>query len=153
MLEQMDTGLQVLQPEKISQAPHLVRAEMFHMKQLSNLPEHMMTIYLTMGPAYALMENDAPIAAAGVILGQPGLGSAWAMIPPAIRKRPFTLHRATLRALSMIIADHNLRRVDYIIDPQDEIAAKWAARLGFEYEGTLRAFFFDHDAWLCAWVK
>jgi hypothetical protein len=154
-----NTALQVLRSEEsASWAITIRKADFHHVKLLNeilraNVPDFVLSMYCMTGKAYIAMENDEPIAAAGVILAQPGLGSAWGMITDRAKQMPFMLHRAVSRALWNIIQDNRLRRVDYIVDPLKPTAVHWARRLGFEYEAKMKAFYPDgRPALLYAWI-
>lgn len=128
----------------------------FHMKHgrtLSTQPDFVLEMYQQNGVGYTALVDNEPIAASGIMLTGNGNGSAWGMITDRARSMPFMLHRAVIPRLYDVIARHQLRRVDYIVDSWKPTAMAWAKRLGFTFEGEMRAFYPDgHSAYLFAWI-
>jgi len=110
---------------------------------LSDLPDKILDMYLKQGEGYTALLNGEPIAACGVMLTGTGMGSAWGLITDKARRMPILLHKNVSRVLRNIIARHELRRVDMIVDCENQAAIDWAERLGFEYEGRMKNFYAD----------
>lgn len=124
-----------------------------HGQALSNCPDTVLLLYANCGEAYTALLEGKPVAAGGIILGMPGLGSVWAMITERAKTMPFMLHRQFARRLDDVIKRHKLRRVDYIVDPEKPENVTWCLRLGFRREGIMTAFYPDgHAALYCAWI-
>lgn len=90
------------------------------------------------GPAYTMVEDDTPIAAAGVYIMWPGVGEAWMHLSEyVVTKRPLALYRFTDRVLTSIIRDYNLRRVQAPICRKMQVNRRFVESLGFMAEGTM----------------
>jgi hypothetical protein len=133
-------ALQVLRPE---QRIEIVKFSVKHGRMLSTLPDNVLRAYATSGEAFTALLDGEPIAAGGVMIVQPGMGSGWGLITARSREMPFMLHRAVKRRLSDVIARNRLRRVDVVVHCENEAAIDWAERLGFEYEGRMKNFYAD----------
>ena len=90
------------------------------------------------GPAYTMLEDDAPIATAGVYILWAGVGEAWMHLSLyATEHRPLALYRWTDRMLAAIIKDHRLRRVQAPICRSMLANRRFIESLGFIPEGTM----------------
>ena len=125
-----------------------------HGKILSNLSDQILHIYVTNGLGWTAFVDNRPIASAGIVIMAPGMGHCWGMISDEARRFPVLLHKNVKKHLEEIIKEYSLRRVDYIVDPIKPTAITWAKRLGFEFEGEMRAFYVDgHSAHMYARVN
>ena len=118
-------------------------------------PEHLLSLRLqaTQATAQALMTLDhgnqiaacagiartavldgEPIAAAGVIELWPGRAYAWAYIGEHAAGHWKAVHRAVVAAL----VKSKWRRIEMAVDVRDPGAKRWAAHLGFSFEGVAR---------------
>ena len=86
------------------------------------------------GLAQSAMLGDEPIASAGVIELWPGRAYAWAYIGEQAARHWKTVHRAVNAALDA----SRWRRVEMAVDVRDPGAKRWAAHLGFKFEGVAR---------------
>lgn len=86
------------------------------------------------GLAHTAMLDGEPIAAAGIIELWPGRAYAWAYIGEQAQWHWKTVHRAVGAALN----GARWRRVEMAVDVRDPGAKRWAAHLGFTFEGVAR---------------
>ncbi len=81
----------------------------------------------------ALMDGE-PLACAGLIELWQGRAYAWAYIAEHAKDHFKAVHRAVSSALS----EAKWRRIEMAVDVRDPGAKRWAAHLGFEFEGVAR---------------
>lgn len=93
-----------------------------------------------LGPAVTLLADGAPVAAMGIAIQWTGVGEAWVVANGATRRHAKSLHHLTLWALEEAERRYGLRRISASIRADRPRYRAWAARLGFIYEGPLRAF-------------
>lgn len=86
------------------------------------------------GLAQSAMLGDEPIASAGIIQLWPGRAYAWAYIGEKAARHWKTVHRAVVEALD----GARWRRIEMAVDVRDPGAKRWAAHLGFDFEGVAR---------------
>lgn len=86
------------------------------------------------GLARTAMLDGEPIAAAGIIELWPGRAYAWAYIGEKAARHWKTVHRAVAEALD----GARWRRIEMAVDVRDPGAKRWAAHLGFSFEGVAR---------------
>jgi hypothetical protein len=136
-----------------ARAVEVIRFELTHARNLPPVAETMLQLYLNCGEGWTLLEDGEPVAACGIIACE-GRGSAWGLVGERAKQMPFALHRYTKRIMLGIMARHDLRRVDMVVDPLNEAAKRWAEALGFTYEGTMRNFYLDgRGAYLMARIS
>lgn len=76
----------------------------------------------------------------GVIPQWPGRAVAWAVIAEGVTVREMVfITKATVDFLESIQANPKYRRVETTVMSNWPQGARWAERLGFDYEGTLKA--------------
>jgi len=92
------------------------------------------------GSAYTAVLCGDPIGAAGIAVVRPGMGEAWSLFSPLIKRFPLALHKAASRLIPEVTKRHNLRRVCAMVDEGDAVAVRWIERLGFEREGLMRSY-------------
>lgn len=78
------------------------------------------------------------LGAGGVLPIWPGTACCWLVTTPLIEKYGKFLHRVVMEKLKEAIRDLNLHRIETTILTSHQVSQKWAARLGFEYEGLAR---------------
>ena len=96
--------------------------------------DHGRQIAACTGLAQSAMLCDEPIASAGVIELWPGRAYAWAYIGEQAARHWKTVHRAVNAALD----GARWRRIEMAVDVRDPGAKRWAAHLGFDFEGVAR---------------
>lgn len=96
--------------------------------------DHGRQIAACTGLAQSAMLGDEPIASAGVIQLWPGRAYAWAYIGEQAARHWKTVHRAVSAALD----GAKWRRIEMAVDVRDPGAKRWAAHLGFDFEGVAR---------------
>ncbi|MGH8743487.1 MAG: hypothetical protein ACREUY_04335 [Burkholderiales bacterium] len=88
------------------------------------------------GPCFSAFAGMRVIACAGVTPCWAGRAKAWSMVSDDLGRYVMGVHRAVKRFLDSYPA----RRIECDVDPRSDVAVRWAVRLGFEYEGTQRAY-------------
>ena len=101
--------------------------------------EHGQQIASAGGYARTALLDGEPIACAGIMEKRTNCGYAWAYLGARTAGHWKTLHRAVLN----VVQAGRWRRVEMAVDVRDPMAKRWAAHLGFVYEGTHRAW--THD--------
>lgn len=86
------------------------------------------------GIARTALMDDEPLACAGMIELWQGRAYAWAYIAEHAKHHFKAVHRAVTEALSQA----PWRRIEMAVDVRDPGAKRWAAHLGFEFEGIAR---------------
>jgi hypothetical protein len=92
------------------------------------------------GPAYTLMIDGQIVCCAGVVLMEWNRGEAWTLVSSLFYKYPKTSFKAIKVKLDEIAREKNLRRVQSVISSNSEWGERWMEHLGFQKEGTLRAY-------------
>ena len=90
------------------------------------------------GDAFTAWAGPSVIACAGYIHFWPGRAQVWAMISSDIRIYGSIIHKHVKR----YIESHPVNRLECIIDPNFDASVRWALRLGFQYEGTMKRYGF-----------
>lgn len=88
------------------------------------------------GPSFTATCNGEVVACAGVITQWPGNARAWAILSESAGKCMLTLTRAIRTWLRF----HNDGRIDCAVQCDFAESVRWARLLGFELEGTMRAY-------------
>lgn len=91
-----------------------------------------------------IMRDGVPaVVLAGIILW-PGVMDVSALVDERARKEhPATIHRETLAAIDVCQEGRKLHRMQMFVRSDFKIGCRWAERLGFEKEATLKRF--GHD--------
>lgn len=90
--------------------------------------------------ARTLVADGRVLACAGIQPMWPGRAVAWAILSSQIGARGFLrYHRWVARALDDAHA-RGLWRIETTVDPEFDNAVRWAAALGFLYEGRMRGY-------------
>lgn len=106
-------------------------------------------IAANVGLARTALVDGKPIACAGLTELWPHRAYAWAYLGEGWERHTKTVMRAVLAALRAC----RWRRVEAAIDIRYSAGKRWVQRLGFEYEGTHRAFTSDgRDCECWAWI-
>ena len=92
------------------------------------------------GIGYTALDQGAIVGCAGIVKLWPGVGEAWTVLSPAVKQRPFFLHRKVLTMLRGLIKLKEYHRVHASVNLADPIAIEWVTRLGFKQEAVLRKF-------------
>lgn len=99
-------------------------------------------------------EGDEILGCAGVLPEWEGRAIAWALLSDSISPRRFrAVHAAARKGLDEAHGK-GYRRIETTIDPSFPAAIRWAAALGFDFEGLMKAYTPDgRDMYLVARVK
>ena len=92
------------------------------------------------GPAYTLFINDEIVGSAGIILQDWQRGEAWLLFNSLFYKYVKTTYKVIKQSLGQMIAEHDLRRVQALVDPNVQNGQTFMEHLGFEKEGLLKSF-------------
>jgi hypothetical protein len=88
------------------------------------------------GPCYTARSGGRIVCCAGVVNLWEGRASAWALLSADAGRCMTALHRAVVEFLDGC----GIERVEAYVVPDFMPGHRWARMLGFEFEGTLRAF-------------
>lgn len=91
------------------------------------------------GKAFAVIYEGKLVACAGIITIMDGVGLAWALYPPDIRKYPID-PRIAKDKLRELIARYKYRRVQATVRVDFPAGASYLRYLGFEKEGTMKMY-------------
>jgi len=98
--------------------------------------EHGQQIAACPGMAQTALLDGAPIACAGMIELWPNRACAWSYLSDTALKHIRAIHRAVIAALKAA----RWRRIEMSVDVRHTAAKRWAWHLGFDVEGTARAY-------------
>lgn len=104
------------------------------------------------GTAFTAMEDDRPIACAGVVQVEKGRWLAWSYISAGVTPRNFLRIHGAVRDF---LRGFDARRIEMVVDYQFSQGHRWAEMLGFTVEARcMRKYNIDgSDASLYALVK
>ena len=94
--------------------------------------------YAANGPAYTVLIDNEVMACGGVYIHWQGVGEAWVLTSPLVEKHMVSFHKAVKTKLQEIARDHNLHRIQCVVNQIYRRSQKWVERLGFEREGLLK---------------
>src|SRR3989304_53932 len=86
------------------------------------------------GKAFTLMANSTIVGCGGVMIREPGLGEAWIIATPGIRKYKKTIFKLLSNMLEMIIRENKLRRVEALCPKGFESGTRLLEHLRFTNE-------------------
>ena len=93
------------------------------------------------GPAWTLIREDGEvIGCGGVALGEWSSGTAWLLLSSLFYSYVKTTFKLVKEKLEEVIKEHELQRVQALVDPKEEGAKRFLSHLGFQEEGMLRAY-------------
>ena len=108
------------------------------------------TALASAGPAYTVIIDDNVVACLGIIPQWEGRAIAWGLIGSEAGKEFYAIHKAVKRFLDL----QDYRRIETAVSSDFEQGHRWAKLLGFENEGTMRAYTPDgRDCDLYARIK
>lgn len=114
----------------------------------SPLLERFGRLYIRDGLGFVGRVDGQPLCALGICRMWSGVGEAWGFFLPDASRYPVFLHRSVRRYLPRLMETMNLHRVQCTVSELDHRACQWIVRLGFQYEGRLRAFSPAGEAYL-----
>lgn len=88
------------------------------------------------GAAFTVWAGSTVIMCAGYIHFWPGRAQVWAMVSHNIPAYGGSVHRH----VKQYIDAHPVARLECIIDPNFDVSVRWALRLGFAYESTMKRY-------------
>ena len=91
-------------------------------------------------PAYTLIIDGEVILCGGVMLLDWQAGDAWTLFADSYQKYPIACFKACKYVIDKISKEHNLRRVQAIVQTELNGGQRFAERLGFKKEGILQSF-------------
>jgi len=101
------------------------------------------------GLALAAVDGSRVLAVGGIVEIWPGRGLVWGLLAEEIGASMVPIHATVKR----VLACSTLPRIEAQVAASHEAGRRWAKLLGFQYEGTLRAFWQGHDYELYALVR
>jgi hypothetical protein len=116
-----------------------VREENIWLSRLGDF-EDIVKIWKTGGPSYSLFIDNQVVFCAGVVDMLWQRGEAWTLLSSLFYKHPRVCARIVKSELGRIIKDHDYKRVQSIVEPEDTKAIRFIEWLGFEREGLLRKY-------------
>jgi hypothetical protein len=93
----------------------------------------------SMGTCYTILVKERVVAIAGVALIRKGIGELWSVSTPEIKRNPKFYYKVALWGINDGFKQFNLRRLQTICRYDDATAYNWQKRLGFEFEGVMKA--------------
>lgn len=87
------------------------------------------------GPSFTLLADGKVVASAGVVLGEWNKGVAWLLWTTLFYKYVKSTFKAVKQGLEAIIAEHELQRVETMVNPESEENIRFVSHLGFENAG------------------
>jgi len=92
------------------------------------------------GPAMTVKDAlNTVVACGGVTLLWPGTGEAWLVVCRQV-KQYIGLLRVCRIGLEIVKKNHNLKRIQAVIDPRREEAVRFVTHLGFEFEALMKQY-------------
>ena len=88
------------------------------------------------GQAFTAVKDDRVLGCAGIEIVWENRGVAWSLLGPIT---PFEL-LAVHRHVAAFLESQRLRRIEMTVDAGHVAGQRWASMLGFQFEGTLRAY-------------
>ena len=86
---------------------------------------------------HTLMNGEQPIAVVGGVLNKHIL-TIWAAASEAVKEHGFGYHRAVLRLLGNTVRETGVKRVQSLVNANNEAAIAQHRAMGFECEGLLK---------------
>lgn len=106
------------------------------------------------GPAYTWMCPEGILACCGVYPLHRGVGIAWCITSPLVRRYPKSFHRYAKRYLTSAIQGMGYKRVHALVDSRFVDSIRWLPRIGLKYETTLKCYGPDgQDFLMFAWCQ
>jgi RimJ/RimL family protein N-acetyltransferase len=122
-------------------------AELAHVRLLADV-EYQSTL-IAVGGFAGIGRDGVPVVLAGLIDQGGGRALAWQWTGRNLCRERFGVHRAVARYL----AHAPFRRIEMHVDPRNNAAARWAIRLGFDFEAIMRRYFESGEALLFARIR
>lgn len=99
-------------------------------------PQKVANAFLT-GPAYTVYVHKDILLCAGVMILWKGLGEAWVVGSPLMHKYPIFSTKVVAYYLNDIIVKNDLKRVQAVVQKDNDMAHRWIKVLGFNPEGDM----------------
>lgn len=103
--------------------------------------------------ALTAMYGDDVFACGGVTTRWKGTGEVWTLNSPIVKDYPLLFHKLMLRWLETIRKYHGLRRIQAVVEADNDTYVKWIELLGFKREGLLRKYYDGKDFYMYAKVE
>lgn len=121
-------------------ASHLDRIDP-QSQQIGEMSDALDADLVSVGIAYTVTRDNAPVAAFGLQKMWPGRASSWGFVSSKIgRSGLLYATREIVGKLNMIQSSQDYRRVEASTAAGFDRAARWAEALGFQREGLMRAY-------------
>ena len=88
------------------------------------------------GPCYTAFVGSTVIASAGVTTFWQGRAQVWSLLSTDVYRYRMAIHRAVKRFIDSL----DVERLECVVDTRNEMAIRWAVRLGFKHESTMEKY-------------
>jgi len=99
---------------------------------------------LASGRAYTIA-NGVPIACGGVLPLWKGVGEGWVVTSDLVEKYPLIFAKTVWRAMTELIVDMGLERIQTVVDSEHTVSQRWVERMGFKNEGLMKKYLGGRD--------
>jgi hypothetical protein len=121
------------QPEHLERL--LLQPSQAYMRPYLSDPEYKRALKVE-GKSFTAISGENILACAGVMPIWKGRGEAWALMTLDFKHDFLAFHYAAKRFLNIV----DMTRVEAHVDVGFDCAKRWVERLGFEFEGKMRAY-------------
>lgn len=95
---------------------------------------------LTALGAMTVTNKDRPIAIIGLYPISLHVAQVWGFFSDLIRERPLSFHKAIMLLIDHKMDRHDLHRIQCSVKAGFNAGVKWANKLGFQCEGTMKKY-------------
>ena len=96
--------------------------------------------YSLRGTSYGIEHDGCIVGCAGIYELWPGVAEAWTLFSQEAKNHPYFIHKMTKRIVHNAAKEKPYHRIHAVVRKNDPIAIRWAERLGFEYESTMKRY-------------
>lgn len=93
--------------------------------------------------AYTFEKSGEVLAIGGLTILFPGVSEAWLGANTEAWNYPKAMFKGCKEAFAVMAKIHGIHRIQAMVDPENDAAARFANHLGFEYEGVMRQYSVD----------
>lgn len=95
--------------------------------------------------SYTYEREGDVLGIGGASILMPGVAEIWIGFGPAMWYHPIEVCKGLRQALFQMVHVNNLHRVQFVVDPENETAKRFAKFMGFEFEGIMRQYSIDRQ--------
>lgn len=100
---------------------------------------------LLKGMAVTGFNSGEIIACGGIVPLWKGVGEAWVVTSPLVKRYPFSFMKVVWKRLIIFMKIMELERVQTTVDAEHEVSLKWIERMGFVNEGLMKRYVNGRD--------